>query len=67
VIEAMKKHDAQALRSIPRTALKSGSSETLNWTAGAVDSMTLQFAEYQALYRTDAGTGVGAAFCAWSD
>jgi hypothetical protein len=29
--------------------------------------MPLRFAEYQALYRTEAGTGVGAAFCAWSD
>ena len=64
VIEALKARDVQTLRSIPRAALKSGSSETLNWilTAGAVDAMPMRMAEYQALYRTEAGTGVGAAF-----
>ena len=68
VIEALKARDVQTLRSIPRAALKSGSSETLNWilTAGAVDAMPMRMAEYQALYRTEAGTGVGAAFCVWS-
>jgi Catalytic LigB subunit of aromatic ring-opening dioxygenase len=68
VIEALRNKDVATLRAMPRRTLKSGSSETLNWimTAGAVDFMDLQWAEYQALYRTAAGTGIGAAFCAWS-
>lgn len=58
----------QGLRSIPRGALNSGSSEILNWvvTAGAVAALPLCWKECQALYRTPAGTGVGAAFAIWS-
>jgi hypothetical protein len=69
VIDALRNKDEQALRAIPRNALKSGSSETLNWilTAGAVDFLELRSAEYQPLYRTEAGTGVGAAFCVWTE
>ncbi len=69
VIEALRNKDVNMLRGIARSALKSGSSETLNWvlTAGAVDFLPLQWVEYQALYRTDAGTGVGAAFCVWGE
>jgi aromatic ring-opening dioxygenase catalytic subunit (LigB family) len=69
VMQALHDKDAQTLRSIPRQALKSGSSETLNWilTAGAVENLPLRFSQYQPLYRTEAGTGVGAAFCVWSD
>jgi hypothetical protein len=32
-----------------------------------VNPLPLRFADYQALYRTEAGTGVGAAFCAWAE
>lgn len=68
VLDAFHSRDERLLSSIPRNALKSGSSETLNWilTAGAVDFLPLQMAEYQALYRTEAGTGVGAGFCYWA-
>ena len=61
--------DAQALRSLPRHALVSGSSEILNWivTAGASAPLPLSWSEYQPLYRTPAGTGCGAGFCIWSD
>ncbi len=67
VLDALATHDAQALRSIPRQALQSGSSEILNWimVAGAVDGLPLAWKEYQPLYRTPAGTGAGAAFCIW--
>jgi hypothetical protein len=34
-------------------------------TAGAVHSLPLQWSEYYPLYRTPAGTGTGAGFCAW--
>nr|MBF0681104.1 extradiol ring-cleavage dioxygenase [Pseudomonas sp.] len=67
IIHALKTRDEEALRSIPPEALRSGTSETLNWilTAGAVDSLPVQSLEYYPLHRTEAGTGVGAAFCIW--
>ena len=67
VMRALLDRDASTLRSIPPNALKSGSSEILNWVmlAGAVDQLPLVSSEYQAVYRTAAGTGVGAAFCVW--
>jgi len=67
VIRALESRDEQALRSIPSDALRSGTSETLNWilAAGAVDFLPLRSVEYHSLYRTEAGTGVGAAFCVW--
>jgi hypothetical protein len=68
VLDALQTRDGARLQAISRSALKSGSSETLNWilTAGAVDFMPLSFSDYQPLYRTEAGTGIGAAFCVWS-
>lgn len=69
LIAAFAAGDAQALRSLPRHALVSGSSEILNWivTAGASAPLPLSWSEYQPLYRTPAGTGCGAGFCIWSD
>jgi len=57
------------LRSLPREALNSGSSEILNWilAAGAVDATPLSWSEYVPLYRTPAGTGIGAAFAVWQN
>ena len=57
------------LRSIPRAALNSGSSEILNWIlmAGALGGLPLQWLEYQPIYRTPAGTGVGVAFGSWQE
>lgn len=68
VIAALRGKDVATLRGLSRDTLKSGSSETLNWilTAGAVGALDLQWLEYQPLYRTPAGTGIGAAFCIWS-
>jgi Catalytic LigB subunit of aromatic ring-opening dioxygenase len=69
VLAAFLEKDASALRAIPRSALQSGSSEILNWimTAAVVDALPLSWREYQPLYRTAAGTGVGAAFAIWQD
>jgi hypothetical protein len=55
------------LRSIERGALNSGSSEILNWVlaAGAMAPLPLSWSEYQPVYRTPAGTGVGVAFAVW--
>jgi hypothetical protein len=67
VMQAFEKRDPTVLRSLPRCALNSGSSEILNWvlTAGAVDLMPVQWLKYLPLYRTPAGTGIGAGFVVW--
>jgi hypothetical protein len=67
VIEGFSAERSELLRSLPRAALKSGSSEILNWvmTAGAVDGMPLSWCDYVPIYRTPAGTGIGVAFACW--
>lgn len=69
VLDAIGSGDHAALRSIPRGALNSGSSEILNWivTAGAAQALPLRWKEYYPLYRTPAGTGVGAGFAVWGN
>lgn len=68
VIEGFEPGKEDLLRTLQRGALNSGSSEILNWVllAGALRGMKLRWLEYQPIYRTPAGTGVGAAFAAWS-
>jgi len=67
VLAALERHDVAWLRSIPRGALNSGSSEILNWVmaAGALGDLRMTWQDYQPLYRTPAGTGVGAGFAIW--
>lgn len=67
VTDALASGNHEALRAISRGALNSGSSEILNWivVAGAVQTLPLRWQEYQPLYRTPAGTGVGAGFAVW--
>jgi hypothetical protein len=67
LLHAMQTRDARRLSSLPRGALNSGSSEILNWVlaAGALESLELTWSDYQPLYRTPAGTGVGAGFAIW--
>jgi hypothetical protein len=69
VIEGFAPGKEHLLRCIERGALNSGSSEILNWIlmAGALRGLSLQWLEYQPIYRTPAGTGVGVAFAAWSE
>ncbi len=69
VLDALTSGNHEGLRSITRGALNSGSSEILNWivTAGAVHALPLRWKEYFPLYRTPAGTGVGAAFAVWGN
>jgi len=69
VIAAFERGDENYLRNIPRGALNSGSSEILNWvlTAGALGDMPVTWHDYQALYRTPAGSGVGAGFVIWKN
>lgn len=68
ILLAMAQGDADTLASIPRVALNSGSSEILNWiaVAGAASPLRMQWHAYYPLYRTPAGTGVGAAFGVWA-
>ncbi|HZV18142.1 MAG TPA: extradiol ring-cleavage dioxygenase [Sphingobium sp.] len=68
VIEGFSADKADLLRSLPKGALMSGSSEILNWvlTAGAVDHLPLKWVEYYPAHRTPAGTGVGTAFAVWA-
>jgi hypothetical protein len=68
VLEGFQSGKSELLRSLPAHALNSGSSEIRNWiaVAGAVEGMANRWLEYQPLYRTPAGTGIGAAFGIWS-
>ena len=67
VLDAFRSGEMAPLRDIPASALNAGSSEIRNWIAmaGALADMQLEWLEYQPLYRTPAGTGVGAAFGVW--
>ncbi|CAN5429372.1 hypothetical protein BH11PSE7_BH11PSE7_21200 [soil metagenome] len=67
VTDALASGNHEELRAISRGALNSGSSEILNWivVAGAAQTLPLRWQEYQPLYRTPAGTGVGAGFAVW--
>ena len=68
VLQAIEQRDAKTLRSLPRGALNSGSSEILNWVlaAGALEHLSVQSARYVPIQRTPAGTGVGAGFVIWA-
>lgn len=67
LLDALRTHDARWLCNLPRPALNSGSSEILNWVlaGGALEGLEMTWSEYQPLYRTPAGTGVGAGFAIW--
>jgi 3-O-methylgallate 3,4-dioxygenase len=68
VVRALRERDAEALKSLPRAQLNSGSSEIRNWIcmAGAVEHLTLREIDYIPAYRTPAGTGTGLCFADWS-
>jgi hypothetical protein len=68
VIAGFSPGQAELLRTLPRGALHSGSSEILCWilAAGAMEGLQPRWHEYQAIHRTPAGTGVGTAFAVWS-
>jgi 3-O-methylgallate 3,4-dioxygenase len=60
--------DAEAIQSLPRAKLNSGSSEIRNWiaVAGAVEHLSLEWSLYEPGYRTPAGTGTGLGFACWA-
>ena len=67
IIRALLEKDAEALKTLPIPALKSGSSEILCWVAaaGAFHNLENDWLEYIPVRRTAAGTGIGLAFGAW--
>ena len=68
LIDAMGRKDAEALCTMDRVKLNSGSSEIRNWIciAGAVEHLQMRWHDYLACYRTPAGTGTGIAFAEWN-
>lgn len=68
VLDALARHDGEALGRIPRKLLRTGTSETLNWivAGGALGGLDFELVDYVPGYRSPAGTGCGMAFAAWS-
>jgi hypothetical protein len=68
VLAGLCDNQPETLRMIPMAALNSGSSEIRNWITlgGVIEGMANRWIEYQPLYRTPAGTGIGVAFGVWS-
>jgi hypothetical protein len=67
-LDMLKRNDAEAIQSVPRQLLNSGSSEIRNWicVGGAVEHLSLEWSLYEPGYRTSAATGTGLAFAFWS-
>jgi len=68
VIDALKRKDAEALQSLPRKKLNSGSSEIRMWitVGGAVEHLDMAWSHYVPGYRTPAGSGTGLGFAVFS-
>lgn len=67
VIDGLRNRDVEALTTIPRKYMRSGTSETLNWIAagGALEHLQMELVDYIPAYRSPAGTGVGMTFARW--
>jgi len=67
VLEAIRAGNRAHLRSIPSCALRSGSSEILNWilAAGALEKLAADWFDYVPVHRTPAGSGIGMGFMIW--
>ena len=68
VLDACARKDAEALQSLPRYKLNSGSSEIRMWicVAGATEHLDFAWSRYVPGYRTPAGSGTGLGFALWS-
>lgn len=68
VLDALASADGAAVAALPRQALRSGSSEILNWlvVGGALAGWHLDVVDYIPAYRSPAGTGVGMGFATWT-
>jgi hypothetical protein len=68
VLAAIESRDSEALSSLGRHQLRSGTSEILNWVvaAGALEDLRATVVDYVPGYRSPAGTGAGMGFVYWS-
>ncbi|MBX9757645.1 MAG: extradiol ring-cleavage dioxygenase [Beijerinckiaceae bacterium] len=68
VLDALKAKDIGTLASLDVRRLQAGSSEIRNWLvlAGACERLDLDWLSYTPGYRTEALTGTGLGFAAWS-
>ena len=68
VLDACRDRDAETLMTIPANKLRAGNSEIRNWitVAGAAEGLETAWQDYVPYYRSEAATGVGAAFAVWS-
>ncbi len=69
LLDALQANDSVAIRSLPESSMRAGTSELKNWVslaAGVIDhGLTLSFKQYFPCYRSLAGTGNGLAFAYW--
>ena len=67
VLDGLANADREALTSLPKSKLQSGSSEILNWVTagGALEGLRMELINYVPGYRSEGGTGVGMAFAKW--
>lgn len=67
VIQLLRDRDEAGIGAIPMPALRAGSSEILCWimAGGACEHLSMEWSDYQPVYRTDAGTGIGLGFAIW--
>ena len=67
VLDRLKAKDSDALVSLPLDQLEAGNSEIRNWiaAAGALEHRQMTLVDYVPYYRSEAGTGIGAAFAVW--
>jgi hypothetical protein len=68
VLDALKSKDIETLASLDVKRLQAGSSEIRNWIvlAGACEHLDMGWSSYTPGYRTEALTGTGLGFAAWS-
>lgn len=68
-LQALTHREADFLKAIPQNELMTGTSECKSWiaTGAAMDraGLSMDVVDYQALYRTEGGTGSSCAFVVW--
>jgi hypothetical protein len=66
-LQALRDKDADTICSLPNLRLQSGTGEIRSWiaAAAAAQELDLGFVEYQACYRSPAGSGMGMGFAIW--
>jgi hypothetical protein len=67
VLQAIRDRDAATMKALPAKRLQSGTGEIRSWlgAVAAAEDLNLDFLEYQACYRSPAGSGMGMGFAVW--